>query len=77
MPSYYGMVFGFRIANVVWWVDHGWVAPKLLYYTPPQVDGRENVMKGTIAREIRAQRDVSPVTVPGKTDLICGNQLNL
>lgn len=23
-----------------------WIAPKLLYYSPPQVDGRENIMKG-------------------------------
>lgn len=35
MPSYYGMDFGFRIANLVWWVDHGWTlggpkAPLLL-----------------------------------------------
>lgn len=35
MPSYYGTAFGFRISNVVWWVDRGWMlggtkAPPLL-----------------------------------------------
>lgn len=24
-----------------------WVAPKFLYYPPPQVDGRENITKGS------------------------------
>lgn len=38
MPSYYGMVFCFRIANLVWWVDPGWTlgdpkAPLLLSFS--------------------------------------------
>lgn len=79
MSSYYGMVFGFRIANLVWWVDHGWMlgSPKAPLLLSSSGGWERKYNKSLTAIKIGTQRDISAVTVPGKTDLICGSQLNL
>ena len=61
------------------WVDHGWAltahqAPLSLPSSAGQ--GRVHMIHGSLV-EIRAESDLSPVTVMGKTDLTWENQFNL
>jgi len=60
---------------MVWWVDAGWSAgahqSRSVTSPAQQERGRENMPVGSWV-EIRTERDHSPITVMGKTDLTWG-----